>query len=159
MSLLAFAHGGNDVANAIGPMAAVVHVAQTDQIVASTPIPLWLLALGGTGIVLGLATYGTRVVATIGRGITEITPTCGFCAELATALTTLLGSRLGLPLSSTQVLVGAVIGVGFARGVAGLNRRVISRIMTSWLISFPAAALLSAGLFLIWRAIMMLGGI
>lgn len=151
VSLLAFAHGSNDVANAIGPMAAVVHVAQTDQIVASTPIPFWLLALGGTGIVLGLATYGSRVVATIGGSITEITPTRGFCAELATALTTLLGSRLGLPLSSTQVLVGAVIGVGLARGVAGLNRRVISRIMTSWLVSFPAAALLSAGLFLIWQ--------
>ncbi|MEM7494794.1 MAG: inorganic phosphate transporter [Myxococcota bacterium] len=159
VSLLAFAHGSNDVANAIGPMAAVVHVAQTDQIVASTPIPFWLLALGGAGIVLGLATYGTRVVATIGGSITEITPTRGFCAELATALTTLLGSRLGLPLSSTQVLVGAVIGVGLARGVAGLNRRVISRIMTSWLISVPAAALLSAGLFLIWQAIVMLAGI
>ncbi|MEM7403547.1 MAG: inorganic phosphate transporter [Myxococcota bacterium] len=151
VSSLAFAHGSNDVANAVGPIAAVVHVTQFRQVTAFAVVPWWLLAMGGVGIAVGLATYGRRVIATVGSNITRMTPTRGFCAEFATAITTLLGSRLGLPLSSTQVLVGAIIGVGLARGVTGLNSQVIRRIARSWIFSLPATAILSAALFVLLR--------
>ncbi|MEM7588848.1 MAG: inorganic phosphate transporter [Myxococcota bacterium] len=154
VSFLAFAHGSNDVANAVGPIAAVVHVAQFRQVTAFAVVPWWLLAMGGVGIAVGLATYGRRVVATVGSNITHMTPTRGFCAEFATALITLVGSHLGLPLSSTQVLVGAIVGVGLARGVAGLNSHVIRRIMRSWVFSLPATALLSAALFVVLQFVL-----
>ena len=103
-----------------------------------------MLALGGVGIVIGLATYGMKVIETVGKNITEMTPTRGFAAEFGAAMTILVGTRLGLPLSTTHVLVGAVIGVGFARGIAALNSRVIRNVATSWLITVPVAAVLSA---------------
>lgn len=150
---VAFAHGANDVANAIGPVAAVVSISQAGF--ASVPetvgVPLWVLVLGGGGIVIGLATLGYKVIATIGSEITEITPTRGFSAEFGAAATVLLASSLGLPVSTTHTLVGAVIGVGFARGIAALNLRVIRNIVNSWLATVPVAAAASALLFSVAR--------
>ncbi|MEI6790085.1 MAG: inorganic phosphate transporter [Myxococcaceae bacterium] len=146
---MAFAHGSNDVSNAIGPVAAVISIAFSHHIVLTSQIPWWLLAMGGFGIVLGLATYGRKVIETIGHSITEITPTRGFAAEFGAAFTILVGSHFGLPLSTTQVLVGAVIGVGLARGIAGLNLLVIRKILSSWVITIPATCLVSACLNLI----------
>ena len=154
VSFLSFAHGSNDVANAVGPVAAVVHVTRFHEVPAFAEVPWWLLAMGGIGIAVGLATYGRRVVNTVGNSITRMTPTRGFCAEFATALTTMLASYLGLPLSSTQVLVGAIIGVGLARGVTGLNSRVIHRIARSWVFSLPATAVLSAALFVVLQFVL-----
>lgn len=149
---MALAHGSNDVANAIGPAAAVVSIIQDGVVSNTSVVPAWLLALGGAGIVLGVATFGRHVITTIGTGITEITPTRGFSAEFGAAFTVLIGSLSGLPLSTTQVLVGCVIGVGLARGIAGLNLKVIGRIMSSWIITIPATAFITAILsFLMWQ--------
>lgn len=148
---MALAHGSNDVANAIGPAAAVVSVWRDGNVVVQSMVPFWLLALGGFGIVVGLATYGRRVIATIGKGITEITPTRGFSAEFGAAFTILIGSLLGVPLSTTQVLVGCVIGVGLARGMAGLNVNVIKKIMSSWVITIPATGVISALICLLFK--------
>ena len=141
---MAFAHGSNDVANAIGPLAAVYSIVESGgEIVAKSALPSWILLIGGGGIVFGLATFGFRVMKTIGKGITELTPSRGFSAELAAATTVVLASYTGLPVSTTQVLVGAVLGVGIARGLASLNMRVINRIFLSWIITLPAGALMS----------------
>ncbi len=148
----AFAHGANDVANAIGPLAAVVHLATGGAIESKAPVPLWLLALGGIGIVVGLGTYGYKVMAAIGKRITEITPTRGFGAEFGTASTVLVCSIMGLPISTTFVLVGAVMGVGLARGFAAIDLRVVRRIFASWLITIPVSAVFAA---VIYKAIMM----
>lgn len=146
---MAFAHGSNDVSNAIGPVAAVISIAFSHHIILTTQVPWWLLGMGGIGIVIGLATYGRKVIETIGHSITEITPTRGFAAEFGAAFTILVGSHFGLPLSTTQVLVGAVIGVGLARGIAGLNLVVIRKILSSWVITMPATCLVSACLNLV----------
>lgn len=140
---LAFAHGSNDVANAIGPAAAVIS-ALTDQSVRDeTYVPFWLLLIGGVGIVVGLASFGRKVIQTVGEKITEITPTRGFAAEFGASLTILVGTILGLPLSTTHVLVGAVIGVGFARGISGIDVLVIRRIARSWIVTMPITAAIS----------------
>lgn len=150
---VAFAHGANDVANAIGPVAAVVSLSQAGfaAVPETVGVPLWVLVLGGGGIVLGLATLGYKVIATIGKEITEITPTRGFSAEFGAAATVLLASSLGLPISTTHTLVGAVIGVGFARGIGALNLRVIRNIVNSWIATVPVAAAASALLFFVVR--------
>lgn len=140
---LAFAHGSNDVANAIGPASAVISALTDNSVSAETQIPLWLLLVGGLGIVVGLAAFGRKVIQTVGQEITEITPSRGFAAEFAAALTILLGTILGLPLSTTHVLVGAVIGVGFARGISGIDVVVIRRIARSWIFTMPITALIS----------------
>lgn len=150
---MAFAHGSNDVANGIGPLAAVVSTVQTEQIGATAELPLWILLLGGFGIVLGLVTLGYRVMRTIGKRITELTPSRGFCAELAAAGTVVVASRFGLPVSTTHIIVGAVMGVGLARGLATIDLRVITRIVGSWLITVPLGALLSAFFYLILRSL------
>lgn len=151
---MAFAHGSNDVANAVGPLAAIVGVLQTGGEVATRSIvPAWVLLLGGAGIVIGLATYGYRVIATIGRHITELTPSRGFAAELATATTVVSASGIGLPISTTHTLVGAVLGVGMARGIGALNLRVIGTIFSSWVITLPAGAALSIVFFFILSGI------
>ncbi len=137
---VAFAHGANDVANAIGPLSVVVQVAQTGEIPTSSAVPLWALALGGFGIVLGLATWGWRVIQTIGKRITELTPSRGFCAEFAAATTILLASVYKLPISTTHTLVGAVLGVGLARGLGALNLVMVRDIAVSWLVTIPAGA-------------------
>ncbi len=150
---MAFAHGSNDVANAVGPLAAIVGVLQSGVIQPESTVPGWVLLLGAIGIVVGLATYGYRVIATIGKHITELTPSRGFAAELAAASTVVGASGLGLPISTTHTLVGAILGVGMARGIAALNLRVIGTIFTSWVVTLPAGAILSIIYFLIFSAI------
>ena len=151
---MAFAHGSNDVANAIGPVAAVVGIINNGGVVAAKSIlPLWVLLLGGVGIVLGLAMYGRKVIATVGKQITELTPSRGFAAELAAATTVVLASGTGIPVSTTHTLVGAVLGVGLARGMAALNLGVIRNIFMSWVITLPAGALLSVMFFFMLKGI------
>lgn len=141
---MAFAHGSNDVANAVGPLAAIASIIGSGgEISGKSGMPSWVLLLGASGIVVGLATYGYRVMATIGTHITELTPSRGFAAELAAASTVVLASGTGLPVSTTHTLVGAVLGVGLARGIGALNIRVIGTIFMSWLITLPAGAFLS----------------
>jgi PiT family inorganic phosphate transporter len=147
---VAFAHGSNDVANAVGPMAAVFGAVSGD-LGAEVAVPHRVLLIGAIGIVIGLATYGYKIMATVGKKITELTPSRGFAAEFGAATTIVLASKLGLPVSTTHVLVGAVIGVGFARGIGAINTRVVTGIVASWLITVPFTAILAAGLFLIGR--------
>lgn len=138
---MAFAHGSNDVANGIGPMAAVISIVGSGgEVMQKSALPLWILLLGGSGIVLGLITMGYKVMQTIGKKITELTPSRGFCAELAAAITVVIASRTGMPISTTHVLVGAVLGVGLARGVGALDLRVVLNIVISWLITLPVGA-------------------
>ena len=145
---MAFAHGSNDVANAVGPLAAVVSTVQSGgQVVAKSGLPWWVLGIGAIGIVFGLATYGWRVMQTIGRKITELTPSRGFAAELAAATTVVLASGTGLPISTTHTLVGAVLGVGLARGVEALHLPTVGAIVTSWVVTLPAGAGLSVIFF------------
>lgn len=150
---VAFAHGANDVANAIGPVAAVLDVLKNGAISETSTIPPWLLALGGLGIVIGLATWGWRVIETIGKKITELTPTRGFCAEFGAATTILIASKLGLPISTTHCLVGAVLGVGLARGLSALNLGMIREIVLSWIVTIPASAGMSILCFYILKAL------
>jgi inorganic phosphate transporter, PiT family len=141
---MAFAHGANDVANAIGPLSAAVTVLMSGVVsIGSTPIPTWTLVLGGVGIILGLATWGWRVIETIGKKITELTPSRGFSAEFGAAFTIVFASRLGLPVSTTHILVGSVLGVGMARGIEALNVSTTRDIIISWVITVPAGALIS----------------
>jgi PiT family inorganic phosphate transporter len=149
---VAFAHGSNDVANAVGPVAGVLAALKTGTLASKAGVPFGVLVLGGVGIVIGLATWGYKVILTIGSRITELTCTRGFSAELSTAITILLASRLGLPISTTHVIVGAVVGVGFARGMAALNLQVLRDIVYSWILTVPVAAALAAGLFFLIRA-------
>lgn len=149
---MAFAHGSNDVANAIGPLAAVVSiVASSGEIVQKSAVPWWILVIGGGGIVFGLATYGFKVIATIGRKITHLTPSRGFAAELGAATTVVIASGTGLPISTTHTLVGAVLGVGLARGMAALNLRMIRTIVVSWVVTLPAGAGLSIMFFFMFK--------
>lgn len=150
---VAFAHGSNDVANAIGPMAAIVTTIHDMKIVTAANIPNWILLMGAVGIVIGLASYGYRVIETIGTKITEITPTRGFAAEFGAAATILIGSKLGIPLSTTHTVVGAVIGVGFARGMNALNLKIILSIVKSWIYTIPFTALLTIVLYYLFTAI------
>ena len=142
-SAMAFAHGSNDVANAVGPVAAVVSTVTTGGVLQQSALPPWVLLLGGGGIVIGLATFGFRVMRTIGEKITELTPSRGFAAELSAASTVVLASFTGLPVSTTHTLVGAVLGVGIARGIAALNMRVVGNIFMSWVVTLPAGAFMA----------------
>lgn len=151
--LMAFAHGANDVANAIGPLAAAISVVTTHSMAGTASVPVWALALGGFGIVIGLATWGWRVIETIGRKITELTPSRGFAAEFGAATTVVLASRLGLPISTTHTLVGAVIGVGLARGIGALDLTMTRDIVISWMVTVPAGAILSVSIFYVLRAV------
>lgn len=142
---MAFAHGSNDVANGIGPLAAVLALVRSGGDVAqNSPVPFWVLILGGGGILVGLVTYGYRVMQTIGTKITALTPTSGFCATMAAAGTVVLASRVALPVSTTHIAVGAVMGVGLAHGIAALDLRVIGRIVVSWLVTLPAGGVIAA---------------
>ena len=151
---MAFAHGSNDVANAIGPLAAVVAIAHDTVLGGHSPIPLWVMGLGAAGIVLGLSTYGYRVIATVGHEITQLTPSRGFAAQLATASTVLVASGIGLPISTTQTLVGAVLGVGIARGIGAINLKVVGNIFMSWVITLPAGAILSIIYFYLLKTVL-----
>jgi len=146
---VAFAHGSNDVANSIGPVAAIYSVFKYEAIRATTIVPIWLLVMGGVGLIIGLSTWGYKVVRTIGEKISEITPTRGFSAEFGTAITVLACSLLKMPISTSQVLVGAVIGVGLARGVGAIDLRVIKKIIISWVATIPIAAITTSVIFLI----------
>ena len=151
---VAFAHGANDVANAIGPLAGIVAVAGTGTFSGKAALAWWILPLGGLGIVLGLSTWGWRVMKTIGRKISEITPSRGFAAEFATAATIILATVREIPVSTSQILVGGVIGVGLARGVAAIDYRVLRDIVFSWLLTLPAAGLLSGLIYLFLKNVL-----
>ena len=141
---MAFAHGSNDVANGIGPLAAVVSIVGSGgEVLQKAPLPIWILLIGGAGIILGLITLGYRVMLTVGKKITELTPSRGFCAELAAASTVVIASRTGLPVSTTHILVGAVLGVGLARGIGALDLRVVLNIIISWVVTLPAGGIMA----------------
>jgi len=151
---MAFAHGSNDVANAVGPVAAVISIAKSGIVGQESPLPLAVLFLGGIGIVVGLATLGRHVIATVGSKIIHLTPSRGFAAELAAASTIVMASSTGMPISTTQTLVGAVLGVGMARGITAINLAVVNRIFISWVITIPAGAILAIIFFYILKAVL-----
>jgi len=154
---MAFAHGSNDVANAVGPVAAIVSIVKTGAVAQKSALATWILLLGAVGIVLGLATYGWRVIRTVGKNITELTPSRGFAAELAAASTVVIASGTGIPISTTHTLVGAVLGVGIARGIGALNLRVVRNIMLSWVITLPAGGILAIVFFFLLKGIFYTG--
>lgn len=145
-SYMAFSHGANDVANAVGPLMGAVYAV---KLTSHQPLsmPIWVLSVGAVGIVTGLSMYGYKVILVVGRKITDMTPSRGFAAEFGAATTVLVCSRLGLPISTTHTLVGSVIGVGLARGIDALNLKVLKDIIVSWLLTLPIAAVLSAAIF------------
>jgi len=148
---VAFAHGANDVANAVGPLAAVVDIIGSGAVKMEVHVPFWVLALGGTGIVIGLATYGYKVMHTVGTKITQLTPSRGVAASIAAASTVLVCTKLKLPVSTTHTLVGAVVGIGLARGLAAVNRGVTREIFKSWVFTVPAATILTVIFFLLGK--------
>jgi inorganic phosphate transporter, PiT family len=152
-SAMAFAHGSNDVANAIGPLAAIVSVLDTGVIGSKAAISPWVLLVGGIGIVFGLATLGSRVIKTVGQKITALTPSLGFSAEIATASTVVAATYLGFPISTTHTLVGGVIGVGLAKGAEHLDFRSIKIIIASWLVTIPAGAAFTVLFYILLRII------
>ena len=154
---MAFAHGSNDVANAVGPVAAIVSIVKTGAVAQQSELSTWILLLGAVGIVLGLATYGWRVIRTVGKNITELTPSRGFAAELAAASTVVIASATGIPISTTHTLVGAVLGVGIARGIGALNLRVVRNIMLSWIVTLPAGAILAIVFFFLLKGVFYTG--
>ncbi|MBN3884236.1 MAG: inorganic phosphate transporter [Nostoc sp.] len=149
---VAFAHGSNDVGNAIAPLAAIVYINRTGSVpIDGITIPLWILILGGAGIVGGLAVWGKKVIATIGENIIALQPSSGFCAELATATTILIASRLGLPVSTSHALVGGVVGIGLVQNFKSIKFQTLKGIAAAWLITIPVSAGLSAAIFSIAR--------
>ena len=145
---MAFAHGSNDVANAVGPVAAIVSIVSSGgEIAQKSLMPIWILLLGSVGIVTGLLMYGYKVIATVGSRITQLTPSRGFCCNLAAAITVVLASGIGIPISTTHTLVGAVLGVGFARGISALNLRIVGSIFLSWIITLPAGGIMAIVFF------------
>jgi len=146
---VAFAHGANDVANAIGPLAAIAEIVRNNTVPGKVPVNIWFLVLGGLGIAVGLATFGYRVMRLVGTKVTEITPSRGVAADLSTMVTVLTCSKLGLPISTTHTLIGAIIGVGLARGITAINRKVVASIFTSWLVTIPVSAGLTVLFYLI----------
>ena len=140
---VAFAHGANDVANAVGPLAAIFAVVKTKTVAAQVQVPLWMLAIGGIAVGGGLFAFGTRVIETIGKNITEITPVRGFCAQFGAATTILTCSRMGLPISTTHVLVGSVVGIGLVRGMEALDLRLVKNILISWFVTLPFTMILA----------------
>ena len=148
---VAFSHGANDVANAIGPLAAVVEIMKTNQVPGKVSIDLWILLLGGAGIGVGLLVFGSRVIHTVGTSITDLTPSRGAAADIATTVTVLTCSKVGLPISTTHVLVGAVIGVGMARGITAINVKIVRSIFASWVGTIPFTAGLTIGFYWLFR--------
>lgn len=148
-----FSHGANDVANAIGPFAAIITIYQTEQVHQNVSVPIWVLALGGLGIVIGLSTWGYRVIETIGKKMTKVTPCRGFTIELSTATTVIVASLLGVPVSTTHSQVGSVTGTGLADGFKAINWWLFANIFASWIVTLPFCALASAGIFTLIQAI------
>ena len=158
-SYMAWGIGANDVANAIGPLAAIVSASQAGaEVVGKSAVQPWMLAVGGVGIGFGLATWGYRVMETVGKKITELTPSRGFAAELAAATTIVLASRMGIPVSTTHTLVGAVLGVGIARGIGAVDLRVVGNIIASWVATLPIAAGLSIFFYYFFRGLLLSSG-
>ncbi len=151
---VAFAHGSNDVANAIGPLAAVVNIERGVELAQSSAVAPWMLVVGGMGIVVGLATWGYRVMETVGKKITELTPSRAFAAQLASAITIVLASRMGIPVSTTHILVGSVLGVGLARGIGAIDLRVVANIAISWVSTLPIAGILSIFFFYFFKGLL-----
>ncbi|NJE08301.1 inorganic phosphate transporter [Thermococcus sp. M39] len=151
---VALSHGANDVANAIGPVAAVYAVATMGLAGIKVPVPRWILAMGGLGIAIGVATYGYKVMETVGKKITELTNTRGFSIDFSAATVVLIASWLGLPISTTHTVVGAVIGVGLARGVKAINKDIVKDIIISWFVTVPIAAIVSG---IIFKILMVVG--
>ena len=150
---MAFAHGSNDVANAIGPLAAINSIIETGELSQKSALPMWVLLVGGVGIVLGLAMYGRKVIETVGSKITELTPSRGFCCTISAASTVVLASGMGLPISTTHTMVGAVLGVGMARGISSLNMSVVRGIFMSWVITLPIGGVLAIIFFFILKGV------
>lgn len=149
---VAFAHGSNDVGNAIAPLAAIAYINRTGNVpINGLTIPIWILVLGGAGIVTGLAIWGKKVIATIGEGIIPLQPSGGFCAELATATTILVASRLGLPVSTSHALVGGVVGIGLVQNINSIQFKTVQGIAGAWLITIPISAGLGASIFTVAR--------
>ncbi len=146
---VAFAQGANDVANAIGPLAAIAEIVKTNAVPGEVPVNIWFLVLGGLGIAIGLITFGYRVMRLVGMKVTEITPSRGVAANLSGMITVLACSKMGLPVSTTHTLVGAILGVGLARGITAINRKVVKSIFTSWIATVPIAAGLTILFYLI----------
>ena len=151
---VAFAQGANDVANAIGPLAAVVEIVKTNAIPGRVSVSIWFLVVGGLGIAIGLATFGYRVMRLVGTKVTEITPSRGVAANLAGMMTVLTCSKMGLPVSTTHTMIGAILGVGLARGITAINRKVVGSIFTSWIGTVPAAAVLTVLFYLIAKLLL-----
>ena len=152
---MAFAHGSNDVANAIGPLASVATILSSGELPeGSLSFPSWVLPLGAAGMVVGLATFGYKVMNTVGSGITALTPSRGFAAQLATAGTVVLASGTGLPISTTQTLVGAIMGVGLARGIAAINLNIVRNIVVSWVVTVPAGAFFAIIIYFILKTLL-----
>ena len=152
---MAFAHGSNDVANAIGPLASVATILSSGELPEGTlSFPSWVLPLGAAGMVVGLATFGYKVMNTVGSGITALTPSRGFAAQLATAGTVVLASGTGLPISTTQTLVGAIMGVGLARGIAAINLNIVRNIVVSWVVTVPAGAFFAIIIYFILKTLL-----
>ncbi len=150
---VAFSHGANDVANAIGPLATIYNIGMTGTLQTQVPVPIWLLGIGGVGISIGVATWGYKVIATVGKRITHLNNISGFAIDFSAATTVLLASRLGLPISTSHTVVGTVVGVGLTRGVEAVDTKVIWDIVKAWLFTVPAAAIVAALLFQIFGSI------
>lgn len=150
---VAFSHGANDIANAIGPVAGIIPLASGQGFSSTAPVPVWLLALGGFGIAVGCLTWGHKVMRTLGYRITTLTNTRGFSVDFGAATTVLIASKLGMPISTSHTVVGAVIGVGLARGLAAVDLGIIKKIIVSWLLTVPVAAGTSALIFLLLKLI------
>jgi len=152
------AHGGNDVGNAIGCVVMIWLVWDTPQQFADIDAPYWILAYGGVGISLGLILFGRRVIETMGTKLTKVTPSRGFCIEIMSAVTVLIALKIGVPVSTTHCKVGAIIAVGLMReGLNGVDRSLIIKIVAGWVITIPAAGLVSCALYAILHAIV-IGG-
>ncbi|MFY7803991.1 MAG: inorganic phosphate transporter [Limnoraphis robusta] len=149
---VAFAHGSNDVGNIVAPLAVILHINNTGSIpMENFDVPVWILVLGGAGIVTGLAIWGKNVILTVGENIISLTPSAGFCAELATATTVLLASKLGLPVSTSHALVGGVLGIGLLQGWRSVRLDTVRSIGLAWLITVPSATALAALIFVVIR--------
>ncbi|WP_414625263.1 inorganic phosphate transporter [Calothrix sp. CCY 0018] len=152
---VAFAHGSNDVGNAIAPLAAITYINRSGKVpIYDLDIPVWILVIGGAGIVFGLAVLGKKVIATIGESIITLQPSSGFCAELATATTVILASRLGLPVSTSHALVGGVVGVGIVQDIKSVQFKTLQGIAAAWIVTLPVSAVLSAVIFSLIRLIL-----
>jgi PiT family inorganic phosphate transporter len=152
---VAFAHGSNDVGNAVAPLAAIATIQRTGAVpLGDFSVPLWILLLGGAGIVTGLAIWGKKVITTVGENIIPLQPSSGFCAELATATTVLVASRIGLPVSTSHSLVGGVVGIGLVQSLKSIRLQTVRAIFVAWLITVPIAAILGASIFSVVRLFM-----